>query len=78
MSDEKPKQVIHVKDLVIKADNVHIQETERRRRYDPFLGRPRMRGDDLESASDDLSPDLDATESKDRTDRTDRRPFPWF
>lgn len=34
------KQVIHVKDLVIKADNVHVERTSRRRKRDPFFGFP--------------------------------------
>ncbi|WP_100011497.1 hypothetical protein [Lentibacillus sediminis] len=34
------KQVIHVKDLVIKADNVHVERTRRRRKRDPFFGFP--------------------------------------
>jgi len=40
----KKKQVIHVKDLVIKADNVTIQPTRHgghhRRTRDPFFGIP--------------------------------------
>lgn len=34
------KKVIHVKDLVIKADHVHVEPDRRSPRYDPFFGRP--------------------------------------
>ena len=35
------KQVIHVKDLIIKADNVIIEPPRRRREHrDPFFGMP--------------------------------------
>jgi len=40
MSDEKHKKVIHVKDLLIKADNVHIEQP-RRPHWNPFLFGPR-------------------------------------
>lgn len=50
VSEKKKKQVIHVKDLVIKADNVYIdrdkRDRERHRRPDPFFGFSR-RGDDV-------------------------------
>lgn len=59
------KKVIHVKDLVIKADNVHIEPERHRRgpRRDPFFGR--WMGRDWEEES---------KESFDKHDRHDESP----
>jgi hypothetical protein len=69
------KRVIHVKDLVIKADNVVIEPQQNDRhdredRVDPFFGGPRRREDVEESSS----------RSKHREDESpDRRGgFRWF
>ncbi|MFD2629677.1 hypothetical protein [Oceanobacillus kapialis] len=70
------KQVIHVKDLVIRADNVYI-EPSRPHHRNPFFGGRRQeeaeveahhKGVDEEEAFED--------EKKDREERRD--PFAWF
>ncbi|MBY7143126.1 hypothetical protein KFZ56_08655 [Virgibacillus sp. NKC19-3] len=67
MSDKK--QVIHVKDLVIKADNVHIE----RPRHDPFFGP--LRGErNVDVKSSDRKND-DKEENSEN--KPDRRSF-WF
>ncbi|SFJ66392.1 hypothetical protein SAMN04487936_103242 [Halobacillus dabanensis] len=69
------KRVIHVKDLVIKADNVVIEpqrndrrDHDRDDRIDPFFGGPRRRRDEEESSSKHRE-----DESSDR-----RGGFRWF
>ncbi|MBO8156299.1 MAG: hypothetical protein H0Z32_07570 [Bacillaceae bacterium] len=80
MSD-KNKKVIHVKDLVIQADNVIFEPPRRpephkgpdRPPFDPFFG-PRRRDEDESS-------ERESGESRDRKDFDEenprRRPFPW-
>lgn len=67
------KKVIHVKDLVIKADNVII---ERRSGYrDPIFGMPRgldRRRDQMESR------DEKRTGESGDDDKERRRPFSWI
>lgn len=76
MSDHK--KVIHVKDLVIKADNVHIEPTRPRR--NPFFFGPRVREerDRYEESAD--KEDVHDKESSDVSseDKGDRRPFSWI
>ncbi|MGY0694239.1 hypothetical protein ACW2QC_15910 [Virgibacillus sp. FSP13] len=75
MSDKK--KVIHVKDLVIKADNVYV-EPRHHRRYDPFFGPGRQveeQEEVVESTSDrDDHYDKDDDESGDNR----RPPFSWI
>lgn len=81
MSDKK--QVIHVKDLVIKADNVVLDTPERPRppRH-PIFGFPgdkREGKEELESSSSGF--DLESSDEKGKDDRKDddeRRPFSWI
>ncbi|MFD1040697.1 hypothetical protein ACFQ3N_20255 [Virgibacillus byunsanensis] len=74
MSDKK--QVIHVKDLVIKADNVRIEPQRQRR--DPFFG-PRVMGERDESPeSPEKRDDHDDRESSENKDDRDREPFSWI
>lgn len=70
MSDKK--QVIHVKDLVIKADNVHIVRPRHERR-DPFFFGPR--GERAEYVESSDHKDDDKEESSEN--KPERRPF-WF
>lgn len=69
----RKKKVIHVKDLIIKADNVII---ERRPGYrDPIFRMPRgedIRREETESSEDVTSLDESRDEDDDR-----RRPFSW-
>ncbi|MFD1360145.1 hypothetical protein [Lentibacillus salinarum] len=81
MSDHK--KVIHVKDLVIKADNVHIEP--RRPRRDPFFGpRPgwgmERYGESTDEASyDNESSEKESSDAKESSgERGERRRFPWF
>lgn len=69
MSDQK--KVIHVKDLVIKADNVHI-EPQRRPYRDPFFG-PRRPLTNEESSEAENSEKEESDDDKD-----ERRPFSWI
>ncbi|WP_373895710.1 hypothetical protein ACUL41_11875 [Virgibacillus natechei] len=78
MSDKK--QVIHVKDLVIKADNVYI-EPPRRERRDPFFFGSR---DDRKGDAESLDHKEEDHKEKDKNHKeessehqTERRPF-WF
>ncbi len=77
MSDNR--KVIHVRDLVIKADNVYFDRPDRRRR-DPFFG---GREDDKErvegveyTGHDDR--DDDESSSSDSDDNQNRGPFSWI
>lgn len=75
MSDNR--KVIHVKDLVIKADNVYFDRSDRRHR-DPFFG---GRHDDerVEGAEDREHDDRDDESSNsDSDDNQDRGPFSWI
>ncbi|WP_099157110.1 hypothetical protein [Virgibacillus ndiopensis] len=87
MSDERRedrRKVIHVRDLVIKADNVFIEPTRRSHR-DPFFGGRRDDRDerdhrdhmdeDVESASHEHDHGHDHHNDD---DRGDRRPFSWI
>ncbi|SFD39236.1 hypothetical protein SAMN05216238_101123 [Lentibacillus persicus] len=68
MSDNK--KIIHVKDLVIKADNVHIQPS--RPRWDPFFGpRPNRREEAGERAKHQDRSDYSE-------DKRDSKPFYRF
>lgn len=76
MSDNK--KVIHVKDLVIKADNVHIESERRPHRPDPFFGfGPRMRREEAETEAE-LTSTESVDESEEDHDRDERRPFSWI
>ncbi|QKY68626.1 hypothetical protein [Lentibacillus sp. CBA3610] len=79
MSDDK--KVIHVKDLVIKADNVHIQPSQPSRphpRRDPFFGRWDMGRH--EESTDKESVDKESAHDKESSseEKRDRKPFSWF
>ncbi|HLR79411.1 MAG TPA: hypothetical protein VK119_02360 [Bacillota bacterium] len=56
MSDKK-KKVIHVRDLIVKADHVHIEQRRPKRRrnpWDPLVrGRPHHEGTGSKDESDD-------------------------
>ncbi|WP_106497950.1 hypothetical protein [Lentibacillus sp. Marseille-P4043] len=73
MSDKK--KVIHVKDLVIKADNVYV-EPRHHRRYDPFFGPGRQmeEQEDVESRSYDD----DHHDNDDESGDNRRPPFSWI
>ncbi|GGB40347.1 hypothetical protein F3157_16435 [Virgibacillus dakarensis] len=75
MSDKK--KVIHVKDLVIKADNVHI-EPRRPHRYDPFFGGRRMdeQHESAEAAGDERENEHEHADESE--DRDNRGPFSWI
>ncbi|CDQ40625.1 MULTISPECIES: hypothetical protein [Virgibacillus] len=91
MSEGK-KQVIHVKDLVIKADNVRIEPSREsrpqprppRHRRDPFLGRRPMNEEDreehedkeFESSSEEQHHEDDRREEE-RDDHDDRKRGPF-
>jgi len=73
------KQVIHVKDLVIKADNVILDTPERRRppRH-PFFGFPGGKQEE-ESESSSSSFDLESSDDKGKDDdKDDNKPFSWI
>jgi hypothetical protein len=78
MSDKKKE--IHVRDLVIKAENV-IFEPPKHRRVDPFFG-PRRFEDDRDDVEVDVDVDVDVDvkddESPSDDDRRRRRPFSWI
>lgn len=66
------KQVIHVKDLVIKADNVHIERPRHDRRdpfFDPLRGERRVDVESSDSKNDDKEESIE--------NKPERRPF-WF
>ncbi|MFB1050106.1 hypothetical protein [Paraliobacillus sp. JSM ZJ581] len=75
------KKVIHVKDLIIKADNVHFEPTqssERPRPFDAFFGVRRPATEHAESEEK-----LEVEEVEDETDeeekpKSERRPFSWL
>lgn len=64
MSDKK--QVIHVNELIIKADRVVIEQRRPKRNYDPFFGRPTDRVSDADESRDKQAPDRDRHEKKRR------------
>ncbi|SEU02672.1 hypothetical protein SAMN05421676_1155 [Salinibacillus kushneri] len=80
MSDRKKE--IHVKDLVIKADNV-VFEPSRRRPVDPFFG-PARRPEESEGESNtEVDVDVDVNvkeddESQDHEKERRRPPFSWI
>ncbi|HLR61744.1 MAG TPA: hypothetical protein VK097_04805 [Lentibacillus sp.] len=67
------KKVIHVKDLVIKADNVHIEP--RRPRRDPFFG-PWMRRD--AEAHEESIDKHDSQHEESPEDNRGRGPASWI
>ncbi|TFJ93626.1 hypothetical protein [Lentibacillus salicampi] len=73
MSDHK--KVIHVKDLVIKADNVHIEPQHRRPRRDPFFGR--WMGSDWEEHKESSDKDERHYEESSE-DKKDSGPSTWI
>ncbi|QHS21706.1 hypothetical protein GWK91_01495 [Virgibacillus sp. MSP4-1] len=80
MSDRKRE--IHVKDLVIKADNV-VFEPPRRRSADPFFGPPRHQQEENDAESNtevDVDVDVDVKQEDDSEDERERRrpPFSWI
>jgi hypothetical protein len=66
------KQVIHVKDLVIKADNVYI-EPKRPHHRNPFFG-----GRTQEEAEDVHHEDREHFENESDEKEGRRDPFGWF
>ncbi len=78
MSDKK--QVIHVKDLVIKADNVVLDTPQRHRppRH-PLFGFPgdKRQEEERESESSSSSFDLESSDEKGKDDGK-RKPFSWI
>lgn len=76
MSDNR--KVIHVKDLVIKADNVYFDRPDRRHR-DPFFGGRHDDDERVEGAEDRGHDDRDdESSSSDSDDNQDRGPFSWI
>ncbi|AIF45224.1 hypothetical protein [Virgibacillus sp. SK37] len=74
------KQVIHVKDLIIKADNVYIEPTHQRRprEVDPFFGRaPRSDREERDNESSEERFHHDESEEASEHKEERRRPF-WF
>ncbi|WP_077357180.1 hypothetical protein [Virgibacillus halodenitrificans] len=74
------KQVIHVKDLVIKADNVYVEPTNQRRPRDvyPFFGRPRWdERDEKEKESSEEREHYGESGDHSEHEEERRRPF-WF
>ncbi|WP_042224664.1 hypothetical protein [Oceanobacillus manasiensis] len=68
------KQVIHVRDLVIKADNVYI-EPSRSHHRNPFLGGRKPEEEaDVEDRHEDKKDLNDEYDDKDER----RDPFAWF
>lgn len=67
----RKKQVIHVRDLVIKADNVIIEPPRRKR--DPFFGGP------LNRQTEGIQEDLEKHEKQKGSDeKDDDRPSIWI
>jgi len=71
MSEQK--KVIHVKDLVIKADNVRFEPS--RRPVDPFFG-PRRRREEGEENQE--TPKSENEQSEDEEEKSERRRPPLF
>ena len=68
------KKVIHVKDLVIKADNVVIEPTQHQHRRDPFRLGPRQRmEEEYNHKKDEKIEDEENSESDEK-----RPPFSWL
>lgn len=93
MSEEKkhePKKIIHVKDLVIKADNVYFEPThqqrpeERSRPFDAFFGKRReedaVRAEQVEEAHHEKGKEEqeEQEEALETEKREERRPFSWL
>jgi len=75
MSDKK--KVIHVKDLVIKADNVYVEPPRRpHRRMHPFGFGPRRHEESMESDFEKQEYESSSFESDERDGR--RGPFSWI
>lgn len=74
------KRVYHVKDLIIKADNVYVEREENHHhRRDPFFGRQHDR-DEVEGERDfnkEEEHHHEEVEEKEGNRRRNRRPF-WF
>ncbi|KNE22040.1 hypothetical protein [Virgibacillus pantothenticus] len=80
---ERKKQVIHVKDLVIKADNVFIEPQRAPRpphRRDPFFSsRPIDKDENEEYEQEESFENEDLKEDDDEHREDERRsPFSWF
>ncbi|MBP1947216.1 hypothetical protein [Virgibacillus litoralis] len=76
MSDNR--KVIHVKDLVIKADNVYFDRPDRRRR-DPFFGDRQDDDESVEGTESSSHRDRDdESSSSDSNDNDNRGPFSWI
>jgi len=75
MSDKK--QVIHVKDLVIKADNVVFDTPQRHRppRH-PLFGFPGEKHEEKNETESSSSLDLESSDDKGKDD--ERKPFSWI
>lgn len=69
------KQVIHVNDLVIKADNVIIEQPQSHRR-DPFFGNRRINNEREEVR--EHQEQGESKEHHENEEREERRLFPWF
>ncbi|WP_102028066.1 hypothetical protein [Salirhabdus sp. Marseille-P4669] len=85
MSDKKRE--IHVKDLIIKAENVIFEqprhEQPRRRQFDPFFGPRRVEGLEDEDRKMDVEAESDfheesSSSSSSEHDDNRRRPFSWI
>lgn len=76
------KKVIHVKDLIIKADNVHFepsQTSERPRPFDAFFGVRRTAPEQVEVEE---NIEIEAKEqdeaAEEEEQKPERRPFSWL
>lgn len=75
------KQVIHVKDLVIKADNVYVERGKGKHGQDQhtgdsFFGSQHEREESVRRESPDEQQHHKENESGEQEER--RRPFDWF
>lgn len=94
MSEEKKqeaKKIIHVKDLIIKAENVHFEpsyqqkrQEERPRPFDAFFGKRRDEEAEQADYSDKVEEVRDEEVQEEQEEvletekREERRPFSWL
>ncbi|MEN1967207.1 hypothetical protein WMZ97_03920 [Lentibacillus sp. N15] len=81
MSDNK--KVIHVKDLVIKADNVHLEPEYHRPRFDPFFGRmvnDRRAYEEPVKNEQEIDEEVEQVHDQELEDdnKENRAPFSWI
>ncbi len=74
MSEKEPK-IIHVKDLIIKAENVRVESTLGRR--DPLFGGKRDHHA-VKEESEERSEREEKHDRKNESDDKDHRPFSWL